>query len=115
MPTVSVDSKVIAEVIYNLLDNAAKYSPKNSTIEIRVGRDGDKIRFSVEDEGKGIAESEREKVFQKFYRADKTAKGFGMGLAIVRGIVEAHGGRIWIEDGAKGSRFVFDLPLKFDE
>jgi two-component system sensor histidine kinase KdpD len=115
LPTVSVDSKAIAEVIYNLLDNAAKYSPKNSTIEIRVGRDGDKIRFSVEDEGKGIAESEREKVFQKFYRADKTVKGFGMGLAIVRGIVEAHGGRIWIEDVANGSRFVFDLPLKFDE
>ena len=63
LPTISVDSKAIAEVVYNLLDNAAKYSPKNSTIEIRVKRAGDKIRFAVEDEGKGIAESEREKVF----------------------------------------------------
>ena len=115
LPTISVDSKAIAEVVYNLLDNAAKYSPKNSTIEIRVKRAGDKIRFAVEDEGKGIAEPEREKVFRKFYRADKTAKGFGMGLAIARGIVEAHGGRIWIENGANGSRFVFDLPLKSDD
>jgi two-component system sensor histidine kinase KdpD len=115
LPAISVDSKAIAEVIYNLLDNATKYSPENSTIEIRVWRAVDKIRFSVEDEGKGIAKPEREKVFQKFYRADKTAKGFGMGLAIVRGIVEAHDGRIWIEDSAMGSRFVFELPLKFDE
>ncbi len=73
-----------------------------------------KIQFSIADEGKGIAETEREKVFQKFYRADQTAKGFGMGLAIVRGIVEAHEGQIWIEDGKLGSRFIFDLPLKLD-
>lgn len=114
LPTLSVDSKAIAEVVYNLLENAAKYSPKNSTIVIEAKRIDGKIRFSVEDEGKGVAQMEREKVFQKFYRADKTAKGFGMGLAIARGIVEAHGGRIWIEDGEIGSRFVFDLPLNFD-
>lgn len=110
LPTVSADSKAISEVVYNLLDNAVKYSPENSEIEIRAEKIGDKIRFSVEDEGRGIAESEREKVFQKFYRIDKTAQGFGMGLAIVRGIVEAHDGRIWIEDGRTGSRFIFDLP-----
>ena len=115
LPVLSVDSKAIAEVIYNLLDNAAKYSPKNSTIVIEAKRIDDKIRFSVEDEGKGITEAEREKVFQKFYRADKNTKGFGMGLAIVRGIVEAHNGRIWIEDGKIGSKFVFDLPLNFNE
>ncbi len=112
LPLLSVDSKAIAEVVYNLLDNAAKYSPQNSKIEIRAKLTNDKIQISVADEGKGISESEREKVFQKFYRADKTAKGFGMGLAIVRGIVEAHEGRIWIEESNTGSKFVFDLPLK---
>lgn len=112
LPLLSIDSKAIAEVIYNLLDNAAKYSPQDSKIEIKANRIGDKIQFSVADEGRGITETEREKVFQKFYRADQTAKGFGMGLAIVRGIVEAHEGRIWIEESVKGSKFVFDLPLK---
>jgi two-component system sensor histidine kinase KdpD len=115
LPPLSVDSKAIAEVVYNLLDNAAKYSPQNSKIEIEAKRADDKIQFSVADEGRGIAETEREKVFQKFYRGDKTAKGFGMGLAIVRGIIEAHEGRIWIEENGKGSKFVFDLPIKFNE
>lgn len=115
LPLLSVDSKAIAEAVYNLLDNAAKYSPKNSKITVEAKRFDGKIRFSVEDEGKGITEMEREKVFQKFYRADKNTKGFGMGLAIVRGIVEAHGGKIWIEDGGKGSKFNFDLPLKLDD
>ncbi len=115
LPPLSVDSKAIAEVIYNLLDNAAKYAPRNSGIKIEAKLAGGKIQFSVEDEGRAIAESEREKIFQKFYRADKTTKGFGMGLAIVRGIVEAHDGKIWIETGENGSRFVFNLPLKSNE
>lgn len=115
LPALSVDSKAISEVVYNLLDNAAKYSPVNSTIEISIRRDSAKILFSVEDEGSRIAETEREKVFQKFYRADRTAKGFGMGLAIVRAIIEAHNGKIWIEEGRIGSRFIFALPLNIDE
>lgn len=115
LPPVPVDSKAIAEVVYNLLDNAAKYSPEHSVIKIQAKRTNNKIRLFVEDEGKGIAAAEREKVFQKFYQADKTAKGFGMGLAIVQGIVEAHDGKIWIEDGRAGSRFVFDLPLNINE
>ena len=115
LPPLSVDSKAIAEAIYNLLDNAAKYSPENSEIKIEAKRVNDRIRFFVEDEGIGIGAAEREKVFQKFYQADKTAKGFGMGLAIVRGIVEAHDGKIWIEDGTTGSVFVFELPVNADE
>ena len=115
LPPLSVDSKAISEVLYNLLDNAVKYSPADSTIEISVSRNGDKILFSVEDEGLGIIEENREKVFQKFYRANHNAKGFGMGLAIVRAIIEAHNGKIWIEDGKTGSRFIFGLPLEIDE
>ncbi len=115
LPTLSIDSKAVSEVIYNLLDNAAKYSPKNSTIRIEAKRAADKIEIAVEDEGGGIPEAEREQIFRKFYRGDKSVKGFGMGLAIVRGIVEAHGGRIRVETGEKGARFVFDLPIKIDE
>jgi K+-sensing histidine kinase KdpD len=115
LPLLSADSKAIAEVVYNLIDNAAKYSPENSQIKVSARKVRDKIEFSVEDEGKGVAAEDREKVFEKFYRGDKSSKGFGLGLAIVRGIVEAHGGTIRIEDGAIGSRFVFDLPVSIDE
>lgn len=114
LPSMLVDSKAIAEVVYNLLDNAVKYSPINSIITIEAKQFEGKVRISLEDEGKGVSETERERIFQKFYRADKNVKGFGMGLAIARGIIEAHNGWIWIEDGKIGSRFVFDLPLKHE-
>jgi two-component system sensor histidine kinase KdpD len=66
----------------------------------------------VEDEGPGIPESERGAVFERFYRGGGgSARGLGMGLAIVRGIIEAHGGEIWVESGKRGARFVFDLPV----
>lgn len=112
---ISVDKKAISEAVYNLIENAVKYSPKDSTIEIEAKIVGDDLRISVEDEGKGIPQNEREKVFEKFYRGDKKIKGFGMGLAIVRGIIEAHGGKIWIENGKIGAKFVIQLPLKTDE
>ncbi len=115
LPTLSVDSKAVSEVVYNLLDNAAKYSPPNSTIKIEAGQRADKIQIAIEDEGDGVSEAEREQIFRKFYRASKSVKGFGMGLAIARGIVEAHGGEIRVENGRKGARFVFDLPVKADE
>lgn len=115
LPQVSVDSRALSEVLYNLLDNAAKYSPENSEIRVECKKANDYLRISVEDEGMGIAPEEREKVFQKFYRGEKKGKGFGIGLAIVRGIVEAHRGKIWIEKGKIGSKFVLELPLKADE
>jgi two-component system sensor histidine kinase KdpD len=115
LPLLSLDSKAIAEAVYNLLDNAAKYSPENSKIKVDTMRIKNKIQFSIEDEGKAVPEKDREKIFQKFYRADKSGKGFGMGLAIVRGIIEAHEGRVWVEDGNSGSKFVFDLPLGTNE
>jgi two-component system sensor histidine kinase KdpD len=112
LPSVSVDPRAIVEAVQNLLDNAGKYSPAGTAILIAASRSGDKIRFMVEDEGPGIPESEREAVFERFYRGgDGSARGLGMGLAIARGIIEAHGGEIWIESGKKGARFVFDLPV----
>ncbi len=115
LPKFLVDSKAISEVIYNLLDNAAKYAPLQTVITISAKQIEDCLEIAVEDEGKGVVVNERGKIFQKFYRADKSKKGFGMGLAIVRGIIEAHNGRIWVENGKIGAKFIFELPIKFDE
>jgi two-component system sensor histidine kinase KdpD len=111
LPAVSVDSRAMVEALYNLVENAAKYSPAGTPIHIAARRHDNDVRFSIEDEGLGVAESDRESVFERFYRADKSDGGLGMGLAIVRGIIEAHGGKIWVESGRKGARFVFDLPV----
>ena len=120
LPGVRVDERAVSEVIYTLIDNAAKYSPEGSTIRITAQRSGDElIQMVVEDNGQGIASDLRERVFDKFFRAtrdgdiSKPPPGTGMGLAIAKGIVEAHEGRIWIESGAggKGARVVFTLPI----
>ena len=112
LTTLSVDSRALVEAVYNLINNAAKYSPEGTTIHIGAEKDNNDVRFSVEDEGPGIPEADRGSVFERFYRgSDGTReKGLGMGLSIVRGIIEAHGGKIWVESGKRGARFVFDLP-----
>jgi K+-sensing histidine kinase KdpD len=115
LPMLSIDPRAIVEVLFNLLDNAAKYSPAGTRILIAVARSDEGVRFSVEDEGSGVPEAEREAVFERFYRKDRSARGLGMGLSIVRGIIEAHLGSIWVESGNKGARFVFDLPLNANE
>lgn len=125
LPVVRVDERAVSEVVYTLVDNAAKYSPEGSTIRINARRAGEElIQVEVEDEGSGIAPELRERVFEKFFRAtrdgDVTTRqpsGTGMGLAIAKGIVEAHEGRIWIEPstGGKGTRVVFTLPIGDEE
>jgi len=110
LPTVRGDDKALGEALYNLIDNAAKYSPDGSAILISASRSDGLVRLIVEDEGHGVRASEREKIFDKFYRGNKRVKGSGLGLAIVKGIVEAHGGRVFVENGAKGgARFVIEL------
>jgi two-component system sensor histidine kinase KdpD len=121
LPVVLVDARAVSEVIYTLVDNAAKYSPAGTVIKITALRDeGDMVTTSIADSGGGIAPELRERVFDKFFRAisDRHAtlskpSGTGMGLAIARGIVEAHGGRIWIESGELGigTKVVFSLPI----
>src|SRR6185369_13438258 len=104
LPGVRVDERAVSEVVYTLVDNAAKYSPKGSTIHITARRSGDGlIEMGVEDEGPGIPFDLREQVFDKFFRATRDGDvrtqqptGTGMGLAIAKGIVEAHDGKIWI-------------------
>ena len=124
LPGVRVDERAVSEVVYTLIDNAAKYSPKGSTIRISAKRNGGHfIRMVVEDEGPGISSSLRERVFDKFFRATRDGdvrnqqpSGTGMGLAIAKGIVEAHNGKIWIESaGQSGTRVIFMLPIGDDE
>ena len=121
LPVVLVDARAVSEVIYTLVDNAAKYSPNGTVIHITASRaDGDMIRTTVEDRGSGISPELRDRVFDKFFRVignDRTTRslppGTGMGLAIAKGIVDAHGGRIWIESGdaGLGTRVIFELPI----
>jgi K+-sensing histidine kinase KdpD len=122
LPAVRVDARAVAEVVYTLVDNAAKYSPEGTRIEVfaECAPDG-AVRLGVEDEGPGLPAELRERVFDKFFRAmrdgDAAARrrrpsGTGMGLAIAKGIVEAHGGRVGIEDarGPRGLRVVATFP-----
>ncbi|HET9713009.1 MAG TPA: ATP-binding protein, partial [Pyrinomonadaceae bacterium] len=121
LPVVRVDERAVSEVVYTLVDNAAKYSPKGTSIRITAQRyDDGMIKMAVEDSGEGIAVDLRERVFDKFFRATRDGdiktnrpSGTGMGLAIAKGIVEAHQGKIWIESGSgrKGTRVVFTLPI----
>ncbi|MGE0725216.1 MAG: DUF4118 domain-containing protein, partial [Alphaproteobacteria bacterium] len=94
LPLLRVDFTLFEQVLFNLLDNAAKYAPPESTVRLRAGRDGETIAISVDDEGGGIPPSDLERVFDKFYRGsggDRQPAGTGLGLSICRGIVEAHG------------------------
>jgi len=112
LPSPRVDPRLISQVIFTLLENAAKYSGSSAKITVSVRQEGSNICFAVNDEGPGIPSELRGRVFEKFFRAG-FQPGLGMGLAIARGIVQAHGGTIWIEDGPekKGTSVQFMIPL----
>jgi signal transduction histidine kinase len=110
-----IDPDAVSEALLNLLDNATKYSGERKYIGVTVSADQSAIRISVEDRGVGIPKEELPSVFAKFYRArtQKTREtpGSGLGLALVKHIVEAHGGRVEAESiVGQGSRFTFSLP-----
>lgn len=121
LPVARVDERAVSEVIYTLIDNASKYSPPETPILITAKRaDSSNLIMGVEDSGSGIDSQLRERVFDKFFRATRDGdisthqpSGNGMGLAIAKGIVEAHNGRIWIESGKgnRGTRVLFTLPI----
>ena len=116
LPLVPLDGVMIEQVLFNLIDNALKYSPPGSPIDVSAhAGDGD-IVVDVADRGPGLTEGERDQVFEKLYRgaASKSGgRGAGLGLAIARAIVDAHGGRIWTTDRAGGGTvFSFSLPLE---
>jgi two-component system sensor histidine kinase KdpD len=107
----SLDFVLISQVLTNLLDNAARYSPPSAAIVISADIVRDKLRVTVFNEGSAIPAAELERLFDKFYRLSTTPGGTGLGLAIARGIVEAHHGRIWADNiGRRGVAFTFTLP-----
>ena len=115
LPLVMADRRRIVQVLGNLLSNAARNSPESSVIRVSAVRDGVHVAFSVADEGRGIPAEKLPDLFRKFYGAQSEEQGgdTGLGLSICKGIVEAHGGRIWAEsDGpGTGARFTFTLPI----
>ncbi|MCZ2074094.1 MAG: sensor histidine kinase KdpD [Bryobacterales bacterium] len=113
LPLVPFDSTLIEQVLLNLLDNAAKYTPPDSLIELSAWQDGQDVRVVIADHGPGLRPGDEQRIFDKFYRGQPVAtRGAGLGLSICRGILDIHGGRIWAENGPEGgARFYFTLPL----
>jgi signal transduction histidine kinase len=113
-PTVHVDRMRIAEVLVNLITNSINYMGQQPHPKMNIGYhvDSEETVFFVKDNGIGIDKSHHEKVFELFYKTDKNSKGTGAGLAIVKRIIEVHGGRIWIEsEKGKGCTVYFTLPV----
>ena len=118
--SVVVDGDAIRQALANLVDNAVKYSTQSKEIVVSLRRSGDRLDLSVRDEGIGISRSEQEKIFERFHRVGTglvhDVKGSGLGLSIVRHIVEAHGGEIVVDsEPGRGSTFSIRLPLEAPE
>jgi two-component system sensor histidine kinase KdpD len=112
LPMVPVDGVLLEQVFINLLENAARHTPRGTPIEIRAAAVKDHLDIEVADHGPGIAPDELDRVFEKFYHS-KSSKGAGLGLAICRAIVSVHGGRIWAENRKEGgAAFHFSLPME---
>ena len=109
-----IDGDRIKQVLTNLLANAARFAPKSSEVTVEVKEQDSKIRVSVIDRGEGVPESLREKIFDRFYRIDNSRNretgGSGLGLAIAKSIIDAHGGKIWVDETpGGGATFIFEL------
>ncbi len=114
LPLVEIDSLLIERVFANLLDNAVKYTPSGTRVEISASATAAELTVTVADHGHGIPEGEEKLIFEKFHRvaSEGNQGGAGLGLSICRSIVEAHGGRIWAENlSTGGAAFHFTLPL----
>mgnify|MGYP000172932540 FL=1 len=112
-----MDAKLIMQVIMNIVDNAIKYTPEDSHIDISAKKLGDRIYINIADDGQGIPDDRKEKVFDLFYTGEYQAadgtRSMGVGLSLCRSIVEAHGGKLEVRDNVpKGSCFLFDLKAE---
>jgi PAS domain S-box-containing protein len=114
---IMADERKLKQVMFNLLSNAVKFTPDGGAIKVEGRREGEELIISVSDTGVGISSQEQKRIFEEFYQVsggvkDKTP-GTGLGLSLTKGIVEMHGGRIWVESEGlgKGSRFTFTLPI----
>ena len=118
LPAIHGDRQRLTAVLQNLIDNAAKYMGGQITPRIEIGQKGEeggKFIFYVKDNGMGIAPEYHERVFGLFNKLDAKTEGTGVGLALVKRIIEVHGGRIWVESEAgKGAAFYFTLPKSFE-
>jgi len=117
LPMVQIDGVLLEQVVMNLLENAAKYAPSGSIIELSASAGDREVVVEVADRGQGIPAGEEVRIFDKFYRAKPAREGgVGLGLTICRGIIEAHGGRIWAENRSGGGAvFRFAIPLTEDQ
>lgn len=107
------DPSLMGRVIENLISNAFKYTPKGGAIKVAASADGRGVRFSVRDSGSGIPDEYKQRIFERYFQSPDQVdrKGAGLGLTFCRLVVEAHGGRIWVEDAAGGgSNFMIWLP-----
>jgi signal transduction histidine kinase len=116
VPTVFADAERVHQVLFNLLDNAVRFTPPGGRICVSASGHNGSVDITVRDTGPGIAAEHLPRVFERFYRVDTARSrdegGTGIGLAIARSVVEAHGGRIWAEsEPGKGSTFTFELPV----
>jgi len=117
MPLIQADQALFQQAMYNLIENAIKYTPKGGRVDVRMKIDGDGLLFEVQDSGIGIAPIDQPRLFEKFYRGGqreaREQKGSGLGLAIVKSIAERHGGKVWLESQlGKGSTFFLQAPLR---
>lgn len=115
LPTIVADNDKVDQILTNLTNNAVKYSPKGGTITVSGKQSNGVIQMAVTDQGMGIPKEHIEKLFDRFHRIDnrdtRKVGGTGIGLYLVKHLVEAHGGRIWVEsEEGKGSSFIFELP-----
>ena len=116
LPDIAADRRRLAEVLQNLLDNAVQYTPSGGRITVSASSDGDEVEFTVSDTGIGIPKVDQPRIFERFYRVDvarsREVGGTGLGLSIAKHLVEAHGGRIWVEsEVGQGSQFHFTVPV----
>jgi two-component system phosphate regulon sensor histidine kinase PhoR len=118
---VQADRSYLEQILINLLDNAIKYTPEGGRVTVSaIEKDSKEIQFSVEDNGIGIPKEDLSRIFERFYRVDKGRSkelgGTGLGLSIVKHLVQAHGGRVWVESQiGKGSTFYLTLPKRREE
>ena len=117
LPLVPVDYVQMEQVFDNLISNSLKYAPPNTTIRISARKQNDTtLRVTVRNQGPPVPQEHLDRIFDKFYRVTATDRvtGTGLGLSICKGIIEAHGGRIWAENLPDGFAFNFTLPLTLD-
>jgi signal transduction histidine kinase len=115
-PAIEADQALLHQAVYNLIENAIKYTMENGSVTVRVRTTPIDLLFEVEDTGIGIAPDDLPRLFEKFYRGKqreaRAQHGTGLGLAIVRSIAERHGGRVWVESQlGKGSIFYLQIPV----